>query len=357
MITISARNVNYALRQGAVLLRQGGVQRDSRNGPVLVCPSPVTTAYALPQERVMLWPSRDANPFFHLVEALWMLMGRKDLAPLTEYVSRMRDYSDDGGVTQPGAYGYRWRHQFDYRKPQVLDQVRWAVRRLLKDPNDRRVVIQMWDPEADAYAADRGGADVPCNLVALPWVGTGGRLCLTVFCRSNDMVWGAYGANAVHFSVLQEWIAWQLGLEVGTYYQVSNNFHAYLSTLGKAAGVWPWPGDSDPYGVQEVAPSPMFRGIVTEDELDDDLEMFFKNPARVGIRSAFLRQVACPMVMAHRAYRTHGGHAGIREAREVLAQMPPSVDWRAAAELWINNREARLRRQEDGGVDYEDNNG
>ena len=364
MITIEARNVNDALWAGGSMLRQMGVQRDSRNGPVLVAPAPVSTVYMNPTERVMLHPGRDANPFFHLVEALWMLAGRNDLAALTEFVKNMANFSDDGGKTQPGAYGFRWRHQFDYRKGKDLDQLAWAIKRLKADPDDRRVVIQMWDPAADAYAADNGGKDVPCNLIALPSIGTDGRLNLTVYNRSNDMVWGAYGANAVHFSVLQEYLAAMVGVPVGCYWQVANNFHGYLATLGKAGAEWPW-GQSglvgssgqflpDPYGSGAVKPMPMFGDGLTQEEVLDDIEMFLREPARDDIRSAFLRQVACPMVMAHRAYKRWGGLDGVSSAREVLEQMPADNDWRAGATLWLNNREAKLTRETDDGVTHED---
>lgn len=362
MITIEARNVNDALWAGAGMLRNLGEQRDSRNGPVLVAPTPVSTVYFAPTERVMLHPGRDANPFFHLVEALWMLAGRNDLATLTEYVKNMSNFSDDGGKTQPGAYGFRWRNQFDYRKGHDLDQLAWAIKRLKADPNDRRVVIQMWDPAVDAYAADNGGKDVPCNLTALPSIGSDGRLNLTVFNRSNDMVWGAYGANAVHFSVLQEYLAAMIGVPVGCYWQVANNFHGYLNTLGKAGEEWPWGASGlvgtngqllpDPYGAGKVRPMPMFEGL-SQEEVMDDIEMFLTNPARVGIRSAFLRKVACPMVMAHRSYKRGRGHEGISSAREVLEQMPADNDWRAGASLWLDNRAAKLERAADDGVSHE----
>jgi hypothetical protein len=168
MITIESRNVNDALWAGARMLREIGVERESRNGPVLVAPGPVSTVYFKPTERVMLHPGRDANPFFHLYESLWMLAGRNDLAPLTEYVKNMSNFSDDGGKTQPGAYGWRWRNHFksvnreqpftmggsSVTRSSNLDQISWAIQRLKADPNDRRVVIQMWDPRTDMAAAD-----------------------------------------------------------------------------------------------------------------------------------------------------------------------------------------------------------
>jgi len=356
MITIGARNVNYALYAGAALLRRDGVERESRNGPVLLAPHPVTTVYERPEERVMLHPGRDANPFFHLYESLWMLAGRNDLAPLLAFVKNMVNFSDDGGVTQPGAYGHRWRHHFD-NGDDDRDQLAWAIRRLKADPNDRRVVIQMYDVETDQDAADHGGRDIPCNLSALPSVGTDGRLNLTVYNRSNDMVWGAYGANAVHFSVLQEIIAAGVGVPVGRYYQVSNNFHGYLSTMGKAGEEWPWGVEAsqlndDPYASGAILPSPMFDASFNLEAFSEDVEMFIDDPARIGIRSRFLRKIACPMVMAHRAYKQDGTAA----AREVLGQMPAHTDWRGGAELWLDNRDAaaeRKRRAQDDGVSHE----
>jgi len=133
MFVNEVRNVNFALAGGLSTLLQHGVEQSSRNGPVIVAPAPVTTVTHRPDERVLSLPGRNENPFFHFVESLWMLAGRNDLAALTPYVSRMAQFSDDGGKTQPGAYGHRWRRHFD------RDQLAWAIQRLRKDPNDRRV--------------------------------------------------------------------------------------------------------------------------------------------------------------------------------------------------------------------------
>lgn len=350
MYVINARNVNFALYLGGRLLKEIGEAAESRNGPVVRSPDPVTTVFNEPMERVMLVPERDANPFFHLVEALWMVAGRNDLKPLLSYVKRMTDYSDDGGKTQPGAYGYRWRQHF------ARDQLLWAVQRLRKDPDDRRVVISMYDPNTDQPAADNGGRDVPCNISMLPWVYRG-RLNLTVYNRSHDMVWGAYGANAVHFSVVQELLAAMVGARVGKLVMVSNNFHAYERTAHQIPDQWPW-GDGadeglmlDPYTIGSIDPWPIFSPAQDLDQFTDDVSMFFMDPARVGIRNGFIRKVACPMVMAHRAYR----EAGAETAREILGQIHHHSDWRRGAEIWISNREfaRRRRRAADDGVNYE----
>jgi hypothetical protein len=96
---------------------------------------------------------------------------------------------------------------------------------LRKRPDSRRVVLQMWDPVNDL---DSPSKDIPCNTNIYFKI-RGGELQMTVCNRSNDMIWGAYGANAVHMSVLQEYIAAALGVYIGPYYQVSDSFHVYLN--------------------------------------------------------------------------------------------------------------------------------
>ena len=218
MKVLSVRNVYEALPQALQLLDEVGIRRNSRNGPVIMVPGGVTTVYSHPTERVVFWPQRDANPFFHLAEALWMLDGRDDVESLARYVKQVRQYSDDG-TTFHGAYGARWRTWFG------RDQLEEIAETLRINPNDRRQVLQMWSANSDL---GRDGKDVPCNLVATFQKDEDGRLDLTVFCRSNDVIWGCYGANAVHFSILLEYMASEVGCSVGTYTQVSVNWHAYI---------------------------------------------------------------------------------------------------------------------------------
>jgi hypothetical protein len=222
---IEAKSVDDAYRQGMKLLEMIGNTRESRNGPVLEIPAPVVTQNSYPRRRVLTEHSRDANPFFHLFEAMWMLAGRRDVAWIAQYNKRMSSYSDDGEVFH-GAYGHRWRSHFG------KDQIEIVTRRLRTDPTDRRVVIQMWDPEADL---DVASLDVPCNTTIYPRVVQtegGSFLQMTVCCRSNDAIWGCHGSNAVHFSILQEYLASSIGVGVGRLYQLSNNYHAYHSVYG-----------------------------------------------------------------------------------------------------------------------------
>ncbi|KKK55035.1 hypothetical protein LCGC14_3078620, partial [marine sediment metagenome] len=86
MHVLNVRNVNEALPKMLQHLEEKGERNSSRAGEVIVAPTPVTTVYRKPMERVLFSPIRDANPFFHLIEALWMLAGRRDVATLAHYV-------------------------------------------------------------------------------------------------------------------------------------------------------------------------------------------------------------------------------------------------------------------------------
>jgi hypothetical protein len=203
-------------------LKQYGISTDSRNGPVIRFPEPVCLQYHNPRRRVLNSPVRDANPFFHYFETMWMLAGLDTVAPLDIYNSGMKQYSDDG-VKFAAPYGYRWRVKWG-------DQIKEAIYKLRANPEDRRIVIQMWDPKE---LFKREGKDFACNQQLLldtrPVINyTGGyALDMTVTNRSNDLVYGAMGSNLVHFTLLHEFLALHSGLELGVFYQISKNMHLY----------------------------------------------------------------------------------------------------------------------------------
>lgn len=331
MRVIVARNVNEAYAVGMNLLAAKGVEEETRFAPAIVMPYPVTTVYTRPWERVLFNVRRDCNPFFHLMEALWMLAGRNDAEWIGKYNSTFYQFSDDG-VTFHGAYGYRWRFWFQQEPRgvpvthQPLDQITALIVHLRNDPKSRRAVLQMWDPSEDLGAE---GKDFPCNL-SIAFRIQENVLDMTVFNRSNDIIWGAYGANAVHMSILQEYIASQLGVGIGTYYQVSNNYHAYSDVMEKM-GV-PDPHPMDPYDLDQVSTIP----LVTEPNAwRMDLDKFMYDPWVGGLKNSFFCDVVQPMAMAWDQYKEKKYPDAIATCNRITAS-----DWRRACREWL------LRRQE-----------
>lgn len=249
MHSIAAISVNDALHQALTYLLNHGVEEPSRNGPVLVAPGPVMVEFTNPRNRVLFSPTRDANHVFHVMESLWMLAGSNKIEFPVYFSSTYGQFSDDG-KTMWDAYGWRWRSFFGY------DQLMEVAAELRKNPTSRRCVLSMWNSSAhhietgleslawsisglggeeffeDLSIACNGGKAVPCNTHAYFAI-RDGRLNLTVMNRSNDAIWGAFGANAVHFSYLLEYMAMLTGVPMGSYYLFTNNLHCYTDKYTK----------------------------------------------------------------------------------------------------------------------------
>lgn len=365
MHVIQALNVNDALPQGLRYLGREGSYADSRAGPAIAAPGPVTTVYARPWECVLFSPLREANPFFHLCEgALWMLAGRDDAAFLTPYVKTFDRFAEPDGRIH-GAYGYRWREGLG------LDQLEFIVRKLRADPGTRQAVLQMWDGrDPDGGFDDLTGnfADRPCNTHAYLRV-RDGRLDMTVCCRSNDIIMGAYGANAVHFAFLQQYVAGRVGVPAGRYWQVSSDYHAYVrdvEMLGRRAGVGTPAAPFDIFNtidrgrlIDAVGYGPLvYPGtlpLVSDPEtFDEELRQVVEqvdefhaggdpgaiDPAAAEVDNPFLSETVLQALKAHAFYR-----AGDSDRAHIHARMIAAPDWREACSAWISRRAARKNQK------------
>ena len=329
------------------------IEQSSRNGKVRRCVHPVIIAYENPTRRVLFNSSRDANPFFHLLECVWMISGSNWVAPMEWLVSTMGDYSDDGKRFW-GAYGFRWNEYFMGR-----NQILGAINQLKKDRNDRRVVVGMWDPMQDTLQAVNGGKDVPCNI-ALQFQIIEGRLSLSVINRSNDILWGALGANAVHMSFLQEMVAEELSIPCGVYYQISNNLHAYIEHPKWPTSPPVAEDNTYPYDVTDIGPPRYNENTVDEFQkfmdywnygLSEDLTQplssevaewcgryvdDLRDRSQPSINSRFLLRVARPMLLAYHHYKRKDFTSALYAVERIA-----SSDWRVACYAWMVKRRDR----------------
>lgn len=339
MIVLENSNVNGLLIEGMDVLKYDGISRKSRNGSVYQARCPVASVYNKPNQRVLIHPWRDANPFFHFYESLWMLAGREDIKPLVRYVKRMETFSDDGH-TMNAAYGYRWRSGFG------RDQLREIVRILSKDKDDRRAVLQIWHPSLDLGTNTK---DAACNMVVTFQVNHNKQLDMTVFCRSNDIIWGCYGANAVHFSMLHEYVATSIGIHMGIYTQISVNYHAYnlvYDPMYEAYKKWEnnieKSTEHDPYLYYGLGTYPIM--FTSQEEWDHDVKKFVTSDGRcpdiIIWKEKFFKDVAVPIIRAHDAYKDCTGIVRYQYAREEL-QKCKAMDWQLACLEWLNRRQQK----------------
>jgi thymidylate synthase len=323
------RNVNELYFNGCQYLALFGALAESRNGPVYVAPGPVASIYKRPEERVLFNAKRDANPFFHLIESLWILAGRDDVASLAWLVSGMARYSDNGS-TFNAPYGYRLRRQWG-------DQLEWAITLLKRDRSTRRAAITISNPLND----QRESKDVACNLSLAFSPGDENTLNLVVFCRSNDILWGAYGTNAVQMSMIHEYVARAAHFAVGEYTQVSVNFHAYVDVWEKhdCTNVAMGRAPAQPY--PDVVARPIWNDYESREDFDWDLRQFWNAehwsnehpPLTPVYRTVWFNQVAEPMRTAY-WYHKHENYL----AADVALNVELPCDWIIAGREWLARR-------------------
>lgn len=315
MITeIFGSNAPEAYTDGLWKLAICGVEGESRNGRVITIPGPTTLEIVNPMERVLFHPTRDANPYFHLMEFVWMMAGSNDAEWISQFNKRMMEYADDNILR--GAYGWRWANP----SPQVSD----AIALLQESPGTRQAVLSMWDPTYDGPSART--SDRPCNT-HIYLRGDRGRLDMTVCNRSNDFLWGMLGSNVVHMTMLHELIARATGLPLGFYRVFTNNLHVYPD-MPRFEEIWNDRTDYDYY--DRVSPLPILQENETYEEFVGDAKQMVEHGLPFSYRTEWFRTVAEPM---HEAYL-------YPEMREELNSTIAAQDWRLVCQEWCARRAA-----------------
>jgi len=344
LINIDADNINDAFRIGLIYFRQfladGSLHKTGGRGQTrLEYPFPMATTYRYPRQRVLFDPVRDANPFFHLMESLWIIEGREDVEWLKQWLPSIANYSDDGHVFH-GAYGAR------IHRGGQLERV---IHRLQQEPDGNRAVLSIYDgPDRDASYT---GKDMPCNCTVF-LSRRNEKLNITVCNRSNDLIWGTYGANVVQFSMLQEYIAARVGLSMGWYVQFSNNTHIYPENGATQRVLDASSVVIDPYHSVEQMVAFAGQGwgmqmkssplVVSPARWYSDLRRFmFGDTSPALYTEPFFHGVALPMQAAHHEYRI-----GELENAIAIAWSISAMDWRFACARWLERRLAARKAKE-----------
>lgn len=122
-------------------------------------------------------------------------------------------------------YGNRLRKHF-----QDIDQIAEAIRRLKNCNESRRAISVTWDPTTDTREEE-----VPC-MILVDFKIREGKLHTTGLWRSHD-IYGAWFPNAVGLTRLSEYVAGEVGVEVGTLNIHSISAHIYQVNFDEALRV------------------------------------------------------------------------------------------------------------------------
>jgi thymidylate synthase len=245
MYTAEYQGINSFLVGASQLLLEKGIRRKVRGKVCYELSEPFAFKIINPKARLITIPERKWNVALAYAESLWLACGRNDLGFIRRYLARMEDFSDNG-ITLRGGYGPRLRKyngdKEDYsvcnsnetnKNPQnkTVDQIDFIIKCFQKDINTRQAIITIGDPVKDCFDLNselKKTKDFPCTRSLQFMKQTdANKLNLTVYMRSNDILWGASGVNIFNFTLIQEYIATILNMDVGDYYHVANNFHYY----------------------------------------------------------------------------------------------------------------------------------
>lgn len=344
MYNLSGTSVDEIFALGWNSIHACGHPQESRAGKVLSLTDLCVTEYLDPEYRVLCLPERRHNPYFALMETIWMLSGSNNLDFIMRYNKRMKEYSDDGQILTGSAYGYHWIYNYGF------DQLQEAAIELTRNPETRRVVISHWNPHKDPL--NMSSKDLPCNLQILFRVVRGGSLNMTVYNRSNDFIYGQAGSNAVHFSILLEFMAMVTGYSIGKYNQVSNNLHMYVDNpvykrLYETYGTHI--PTIDPYDVKSLEVFPISTDVEYGERREDgvlgryktfmyDVHMLIHDvvlenyPEVEDYKTSFFQQIIVPMQRSHKAHLEKNPTRALEE----LENMPKDNDWKYACKQWLN---------------------
>ncbi len=123
-----------------------------------------------------------------------------------------------------------WPSEFDYTYHERLfeypgcgcriNQIYHSILKLKESPNTRRALCITWNPQVDNKRQH-----VPC-LQYVQFLNRNGKLNCIVLFRSEDVL-SAFGPNAYGLARLQEYVASQLDLPVGSYTHIITVPHLY----------------------------------------------------------------------------------------------------------------------------------
>jgi thymidylate synthase len=214
---IQIHNNHHEYRDILRYLMENGTEQNSRNGKTIELEDVVIEVF-----NPTITAANGVRPYYSpeigLVEGLQLISGVSDSALTAQIQPNFRNYMEDDTGKFWGAYG-----------PRIVNQLPIIIERLREDPDTRQAVITLWDPEFDAHG---GKKDHPCTSLFNFRI-RDGKLNMSTFMRSNDAIHG-WTFDLIQFSMLMQSMAYELGVDVGTYSHHVGSFHIYEPHWGVA---------------------------------------------------------------------------------------------------------------------------
>lgn len=161
--------------------------------------------------------SRKWSLHFAIGEFAWHLSASNKLDAIEYYSKEWKNTSEDGQKIYESCYGHK------IFSP-INQESQWQklIKLLKHDPFSRRAVLTLHNFD---NLSDLDSKDVACTC-SIQFLFRNGKLDATVYMRSNDIVWGLPN-DIFFFTMLQELLAKELGVEVGVYNHMVGSLHLY----------------------------------------------------------------------------------------------------------------------------------
>ena len=173
-----------------------------------------------PNIRAIVDSKREWKIDYAEAEWQWYLSGDRNIKKLGKIYGKVPEIwkrmADAKGNVNSN-YGWQWKRN---------DQIGEVINILKNYRETRQATISIYDgKEIDQYTYD-----TPCTY-AIQFTIVANRLNMCVTMRSNDL-WYGFCNDQYQFSKLQELIAKEVNMEMGTYFHFSHNLHIYNDKLG-----------------------------------------------------------------------------------------------------------------------------
>jgi len=159
-------------------------------------------------------------------ELIWFLRGDTNIGYLKEHGVRIWDeWADEDGNLGP-VYGRQWR-AWPTADGGTVDQIRWVVDEIRRNPDSRRLVVSAWNVgELPKMAL------MPCHTLFQFYVADG-KLSCQLYQRSGDIFLGV-PFNIASYALLTHMVAQVCGLGVGDFVHTLGDAHLYDNHLEQA---------------------------------------------------------------------------------------------------------------------------
>jgi thymidylate synthase len=159
-------------------------------------------------------------------ELLWFLRGETSVAYLQDNkVGIWDEWADANGELGP-VYGKQWRRWAGADGIEI-DQVRWVVDEIKRNPDSRRLIVSAWNVADLAKMAL-----MPCHTLFQFYVANG-KLSCQLYQRSGDIFLGV-PFNIASYALLTHMVAQVCGLGVGDFVHTLGDAHLYDNHVEQA---------------------------------------------------------------------------------------------------------------------------